>query len=103
MKSYIQWADMTYLKYFKEGQCSQLQVFYIETYSFIKNSCYKSLIVPILEYFCTVWDPHILKDINRTDKIQRHAATCRFVKNNYSWISSVTGLINKLKFTDKKN
>ena len=42
--------------------------------SFIKNSCYKSLILPILEYCCTVWDPHILKDIDRIDKIQRRAA-----------------------------
>ena len=42
--------------------------------SFIKNSCYKSLIVPILEYCCTVWDPHILKDIDRIDRIQKRAA-----------------------------
>ena len=27
--------------------------------SHIKSSCYKSLVVPILEYGCTVWDPHL--------------------------------------------
>ena len=65
--------------------------------SFIKNSCYKSLIVPILEYCCTVWDPHILQDINTEfDKIQR--LTARFVNNNYLWSTSVAGLINDLKW-----
>ena len=63
---------------------------------FVKNSCYKSLIVPILEYSCTIWDPHTLKDINKIDKIQRRAA--RFVKNNYSWSTSVSSLINDLNW-----
>jgi len=55
----------------------------------IKISCYKSLIVPIIEYGSTVWDPYLHKDI---EKIQRRAA--RFVKNDYSWDTSVTSLIN---------
>ena len=49
--------------------------------SIIKTFCYKSLIIPILEYACTVWDPYTHKDINKIDKIQRRAA--RFAKNNY--------------------
>ena len=35
---------------------------------FIKISCYKTLTVPILEYACTIWDPHTLKDINKIEK-----------------------------------
>lgn len=64
--------------------------------SHIKTSCYKSLIIPILEYACTIWDPYTLKDINKIEKIQRRAA--RFSKNNYSWSTSVTGLINDLNW-----
>ena len=64
--------------------------------SFIKIFCYKSLIILILEYACTVWDPYTLKDINKIDKILRRAA--RFTKNNYSWSTSVTGLINDLNW-----
>ena len=64
--------------------------------SFIKTFCYKSLIIPILEYACTVWDPYTRKVINKIDKIQRRAA--RFTKNNYSWSTSVTGLINDLNW-----
>ena len=59
--------------------------------SFIKNSCYKSLIVPILEYCCTVWDPHILKDIDRIDRIQKRAARLII------YGPSVIDLINDLK------
>jgi len=59
--------------------------------SHIKASCYKSLVVPTIEYGSTVWDPHLHKDINKVEKIQRHAA--RFVKNDYSWSTSVTSLI----------
>ena len=28
----------------------------------IKSSCYKFLVVPVIEYGCTVWDPHTHKD-----------------------------------------
>jgi len=66
----------------------------------IKSSCYKSLIVPIIEYGSTVWDPHLHKDINKLEKIQRCAA--RFVKNDYSWDTSVTSLINDLQWKTLK-
>ena len=55
---------------------------------YIKSSCYKSLVVPIIEYGSMVWDPHLHKDINKIENIQRRAA--RFVKNDYLWNSSVT-------------
>jgi len=57
----------------------------------IKESCYKSLVIPILEYACTIWNPHTRKDILNLEKIQRWAS--RFVTNRYS---CVTNLINNL-------
>ena len=62
----------------------------------IKSSCYKSLVVPVIEYGCTVWDLHTHKDIDKIEKVQRRAA--RFVKNDYSWHTSVTGLINDIEW-----
>ena len=69
--------------------------------SHIKSSCYKSLVVPILECGCTVWDPHLQKDINKIEKIWRRAAT--FVKNDYSWNTSVTDLINNLQWQNHQS
>ena len=52
----------------------------------IKISCCKSLVLPILEYGCTIWDPYINKDIKNLEKVQEgHAA--RFILNDYSWNS----------------
>ena len=62
----------------------------------IKSSCYKSLVVPVIEYGCTVWDPHTHKDIDKIEKVQRRAA--RFVNNDYSWHTSVSCLINDLEW-----
>jgi len=53
----------------------------------IKESCYKSLVIPILEYACTISDPYTQKDIT-IEKIQRQAS--KFVTSNYLWSTSVT-------------
>jgi len=39
-----------------------------------------------LEYAATVWDPHLAKNINKLENIQRSA---RFVKSDYRTTSSV--------------
>ena len=57
----------------------------------IKVSCYKSLVLPVLEYGCTIWDPYTNKDIRNLEKIQRRAA--RFILNDYSWYTSVSHLL----------
>ena len=62
----------------------------------IKINCVKSLIFPILEYACSVWCPFTQKDINTIEMIQRRAA--RFIFNDYIWDSSITNLLNKLKW-----
>ena len=57
----------------------------------IKEKCYKTYVRPIIEYSSSVWDPHLKKDIDKLEKIQRRAA--RFVNNDYSYYSSPTQLM----------
>ena len=52
----------------------------------IKINCYKSLIIPILEYACTFWSSGYQKDIYNKEMVQRRAA--RFIFNNYSYDTS---------------
>ena len=40
----------------------------------IFSNLYKSLVRPILEYTCPVWSPHLAKDIQEIEKIQRRAS-----------------------------
>jgi len=35
---------------------------------------YKTLVRPILEYACPVWSPHLAKDSNEIEKVQRTAS-----------------------------
>ena len=47
----------------------------------VKAHCYKTLVRPVLEYGCAVWDPHAVGDIQDLEKIQKRAG--RFCTNNY--------------------
>ena len=47
----------------------------------VKSKCYTTLIRPIVDYGCEVWDPHFQTDIDFIEKIQKRAA--RFATNNY--------------------
>ena len=44
-------------------------------------TAYISLVRSLLEYGATIWDPHVKKDIDKLEKIQRQAA--RFVTRDY--------------------
>ena len=61
-----------------------------------KQTAYISLVRSVLEYSCSVWDPHLDKEIKQLEKIQRNAA--RFVKRDYSRHSSVTSMMNDLNW-----
>ena len=52
------------------------------------------MVLPILEYECSIWDPSTTKDIDNIEKIQRRAD--RFILNDYSWNTCVTQLLQKL-------
>ena len=62
----------------------------------IKETAYKTFVRPILEYACTVWDPHTQTNIDRLEAVQRRAA--RFVVNRYHNTSSVSGMIDQLNW-----
>ena len=62
----------------------------------VRNQCYTTLVRPILEYCSPVWDPHLQKDIDTLDMVQRRCA--RFVYQDFSRESSVTWMCNRLQW-----
>ena len=62
----------------------------------IKNLAYCAMVRPTLEYCAAVWDPYTADLINQVEAVQRRAA--RFVKNNFDRRSSVTTMIESLKW-----
>ena len=49
----------------------------------VKEICYFTYVRPKVEYASSVWDPHLIRNINNIEKIQRRAA--RFVTNSYNY------------------
>ena len=63
----------------------------------VKETAYKGLVRPILEYCSPVWDPYsIIKYTSNIEKVQRRAA--RFVFNQYHNMSSPTDMIRQLEW-----
>ena len=61
-----------------------------------KKLGYKALVRPVLEYCCCVWDPHLQKNINKLEKVQRRAA--RFVLNRHKKTDSVESMLRELNW-----
>ena len=57
----------------------------------VKDACYKTLVRPILEYSCTVWDPHTSKINNSLEMVQSRSV--RFSYSNYLRIGSASDMI----------
>ena len=48
----------------------------------VRETVYKTMVRPKLEYACEAWDPHYKKDIKTLEKVQRKGA--RFCLQNYA-------------------
>ena len=62
----------------------------------MKVRCYTVLVHPLVEYASTVWSPHTAANINKIEQVQRRAA--RFVNNDFRRQSSITEMLQKLKW-----
>ena len=63
----------------------------------IKKQAYYALVRPYLEYASSVWDPHVQKQINDIEAVQRRAA--RFVKRCHDRTpGTVTTILNELEW-----
>ena len=62
----------------------------------IKSRAYQTLVLPKLEYSCSVWDPHTSEHTQKLEMVQRRAA--RYAMNDYHNTSSVTDMIDTLQW-----
>ncbi|KAI8498978.1 WD repeat-containing protein 44 [Branchiostoma belcheri] len=62
----------------------------------IREIAYFTLVRPIVEFASPVWDPHIVKDINRLEQVQRRAA--RWVSQRFRRTSSVNNMLEELQW-----
>ena len=62
----------------------------------VKQTAYKLLIHPKLEYSSSIWNPHTISQVNSLERVQHSAA--RFVKNYYRRKTYPTNLITALEW-----
>ena len=67
----------------------------------LREQAYIALIRSRLEYCSSVWDPHLAKDSNKIEMVQRRSA--RFVTQEYNPRASVTDLLKDLNWPPLKD
>ena len=82
------------------SKVNQVQSFFRRNLSYcsrnLKVKCYQTYIRPIIEYAAVIWSPHTQSDIHIVEMLQRKAA--RFVFNDFSRLSSVTNMLDHLRW-----
>ena len=63
----------------------------------VKAQCY-TLVRPIMEYACIIWDPVTQKNIRELEMVQQRAAS--FFTGDYRTTSSVTHILEALQWTE---
>ena len=63
----------------------------------IEDQCYLTLVRPIMEYACVVWDPITQKNITELERVQRKAV--RFVMGDYKTTSSARSMLEHLEWS----
>ena len=68
----------------------------------VKESAYRTLVRPLLEYSSAAWDPHTRVLIDGIERVQRRAA--RFVYNDFNSMSEgcVTNMLRDLKWPSRE-
>ena len=68
----------------------------------VKESAYKGLMRPVLEYGSSVWDPSGILLQEELEKVQKNAT--KFVTGNYIYeTGSMTGILEQLKWESQQN
>ena len=62
----------------------------------LKQQAYRTLVRPVVEYACPVWDPYTKTQIRQIEMVQRRAA--RYVKNRYHNTPSVSEMIQQMNW-----
>jgi len=62
----------------------------------VKETAYKAIVRPLVEYSSSVWDPYHANQIDTVEMIQRKAA--RFCLNRYQRMDSVTDMLQQLNW-----
>ena len=63
-----------------------------------KETAYKTLVRPVLDYASCAWDPYKASHIKRLEAVQRKAA--RFIKGDFRTTSSVDAMLEDLGFKE---
>ena len=64
-----------------------------------RELAYTTIVRLKVEYFSSVWDPHLKEDVNTLEMLNRNAVITVFNKSWRKWDVSPTELISKLAWT----